>query len=329
MRRGVPTGGEVFAAADIRLMSNDAMRQIHLATLEILERTGIWVELDEALDVYSDGKCLVDRDTHIVRIPPQLVEDALARTPSQIYAYCDRDPENDVVYGAGRTSFTNFAVGLMMNDIETGERRPAVLQDCADIAKIIDACGAHDKCIIPMAASDVAPEMQMIQAYATCVANTTKKVSPTYEQPYELATMVEIAKVVAGGEDVFFKRPSLHGFISPVSPLRLPAGPTACVIWSCRNGLPYNGALSMPMAGATSPPTVAAALAVQNAELLSVLVLQHLIRPGMGFFYSSSGTAMDLQWGTCPVGSPEATLLNAGTAAMGKFYNLPTTTGGL
>jgi trimethylamine--corrinoid protein Co-methyltransferase len=329
MRRGALSGGEALAAADIRLMSDDAMQQIHWATLEVLERTGVWVELDEALDIYSDGKCWVNRDTHNVRIPPQLVEDALAATPSQFVSYCDRDPENDLIYGGRRTNFTNFAVGLMMNDIDTGERRPAVLSDCADIAKIVDASKAHDKCIIPMAASDVAPEMQMIQAYAACVANTTKKISPTYEQPYELATMVEIAKAVAGGEDAFFRRPSLNGFISPVSPLRLPAGPTACVIWACRNGLTNNGALSMPMAGATSPPTVAAALVVQNAELLSVLVLQHLIRPGMGFCYSSSGTAMDLQWGTCPVGSPESALLNAGTAAMAKFYNIPSTTGGL
>jgi trimethylamine---corrinoid protein Co-methyltransferase len=329
MRRGALNGGELRAAADIRFLSHDAMRQIHLATLELLERTGVWVELDEALDIYADGRCWVDRDTHNLRIFPQLVEDALASTPPTLMAYADRDPANDHPVGGGRTSFTNFSVGLQMNDLESGERRPAVLGDCADIAKIVDASDALDFVIIPMAPSDVAPGMQMVSAYAACVANTTKSVSPTYEQPYELAAMVEIAKAVAGGEEAYLKRPSLNGFVSPVSPLKLPAGPMACVIWACRNGLMANGALSMPMAGATAPPSLAAALVIQNAELLSVLVLQHLIRPGMGFFYGSSGTAMDLQWGTCPVGTPEAALVNAGTAAMAKFYDIPSVTGGL
>jgi trimethylamine--corrinoid protein Co-methyltransferase len=329
MRRGALNGGELRAAADIRFLSHDAMKQIHLATLELLERTGIWVELDEALDIYSDGKCCVDRDTHNVRIFPQLVEDALAATPSAIMVYSDRDPDNDLSGGVGRTSFANFAVGLQMNDLDTGERRPTVLRDCVDIARIADACDSFDFVITPVVPSDVAPGMEMVSAYAACAANTTKCVKAAFEQPYELAAMVEIAKAVAGGEDAFLKRPSLTGFVSPVSPLKLPAGPMACIIWACRNGLMANGALSMPMAGATAPPSLAAALVIQNAELLSVLVLQHLIRPGMGFFYASSGTAMDLQWGTCPVGTPEAALVNAGTAAMAKFYDIPSVTGGL
>ena len=47
---------------------------IHLGSLEVLERTGMWVEADDALDIFSDGGCIVDRETRMVRIPPYLAK---------------------------------------------------------------------------------------------------------------------------------------------------------------------------------------------------------------------------------------------------------------
>lgn len=328
MRRGFHRSGDRRAAADIRILSEDAIREIHLGTLEVLERTGIWVEQDEALDIYSDGGCQVDRERHIVCIPPQLVEDALAATPPTTTLYCDRDPHNDVVLGGNRTLFTNFAVGLQMNDLETEERRPAVLHDCADIARVVDASEAFDFHLMPLAPSDVTPEMQAARAYATCVANTTKKVMPSYESVFELETIVKIAKVVAGSEEAFAKRPSVHAFAVPVSPLRLSKDATESLIWGARHGL-HGKAISMPMAGGTAPVSIAATLVVQNAEQLSVLVLQHLVNRGLPFIYGTSATCMDLRWGTCPQGSPEAAMICAGTAAIAKYYDIPNLSGGL
>lgn len=328
MKRGFHCGGERRAAADIRIFSEDALKQIHLGTLEVLERTGVWVEQDEALDIYVDGGCPVDRDRHIVRIPPQLVVDALAATPPVATLYCDRDPQHDVVLGGNRVVFTNFAVGLMMQDFESGERRPAVLADCADIARVVDACPSLAFHFAPVAPSDIPPEMQGPRAYATCVANTTKKVLPAYDSLFQLQTIVKIATVVAGGEDVFARRPSVFGLAVPVSPLRLPKDPTEILIWGARHGV-GGKSVPMPMAGATAPPSVAAALVVQNAEQLALLTLQHLVHRGLPFIFGTSGTAMDLQWGTCPVGSPEAALVWAGTAAMCKYYDLPNQSGGL
>jgi trimethylamine---corrinoid protein Co-methyltransferase len=328
MKRGFHRGGERRAAADIRILSEDALKEIHLGTLEVLERTGIWVEQDEALDIYADGGCHVDRERHIVCIPPQLVEEALAATPPTVTLWAERDPSNDVVLGGTRVAFTNFAVGLMMNDLESGERRPTVLTDCADIARVMDASPAFDWMAVPMAPSDVAPAMLGPRAYATCVANTTKKVIAVYETVFELETIVKIATVLAGGEDAFARRPSVQVNAVSVSPLRLPRKPTEILIWGARHGL-IGKSVPMPMAGATAPPSIAAALVVQNAEELSLLVLQHLVHRGLPFIFGTSGTAMDLQWGTSPVGSPEAALVYAGTAAMAKYYDIPNQSGGL
>ena len=52
-------------------LSEGDLQDIHLATLEVLERTGVWVEADDAIDVFADGGCHVDRETRRVRIPAE------------------------------------------------------------------------------------------------------------------------------------------------------------------------------------------------------------------------------------------------------------------
>ena len=65
----------------MRPLSDGDLQDIHLASLEVLERTGMWVEADDAIDIFADGGCRVDRETRRVRIPPELVEDAIRSTP--------------------------------------------------------------------------------------------------------------------------------------------------------------------------------------------------------------------------------------------------------
>ena len=77
-RHGHRPAAAAPAASSLSVFTDDEIDDIHLATLEVLERTGVWVELDEALDVFADGGCLVDRETHVVRIPPPVVEEAIA-----------------------------------------------------------------------------------------------------------------------------------------------------------------------------------------------------------------------------------------------------------
>ena len=59
-------------------LSEGDLQDIHLASLEVLERTGMWVEADDAIDVFADGGCRVDRDTRMVRLPPAVVEEPSA-----------------------------------------------------------------------------------------------------------------------------------------------------------------------------------------------------------------------------------------------------------
>jgi trimethylamine--corrinoid protein Co-methyltransferase len=75
-----PWGG---ARVRLNVLSERDLDDIHEATLQVLEQTGVWVEDAEALDVLADAGCAVDREVRSVRIPPGVVEDAIGSAPAE------------------------------------------------------------------------------------------------------------------------------------------------------------------------------------------------------------------------------------------------------
>ena len=83
------------------------------------------------------------------------------------------------------------------------------------------------------------------------------------------------------------------------------------------------------MAGATSPVTLAAAVAQQNAEALAAVVLVQAVRPGAPVMYGSFLTGLEMRTGAPAFGRPEAALGILGSAQMARRYRLPCRAGGV
>ena len=112
--------------------------QIHLATLEILRRTGVRVLEDEALSLLKEAGALVTED-NLVKLPAALVEWALKQAPSRI-GLCARGSDRVVVPLEGRQ--VNFGPGSDCPnylDPRTGQTRPFALQDMVDCVHLVDA----------------------------------------------------------------------------------------------------------------------------------------------------------------------------------------------
>ncbi|MGD2013955.1 MAG: trimethylamine methyltransferase family protein, partial [Desulfobacterales bacterium] len=103
----------------LNVMTDDEAHEIHLATLEVLKETGVFVESEEALEVLDGGGCRVERKTKTVKFPEWVVEDAIRSAPASFIA-CGRRPEDDVVLEDNRVTFTNFGEGIMFVDPYTG-----------------------------------------------------------------------------------------------------------------------------------------------------------------------------------------------------------------
>ena len=112
-----------------------------------------------------------------------------------------------------------------------------------------------------------------------------------------------------------------------ISPLQHEGGSIEAALEFAKAGIPISF-YGMPQAGATSPVTLAGAVVINNAEVLSGLVIAQLVHPGTPVMYGTGGAGFDMKAGTWTGGSPERALISAAAGELAKYYNMPSLVGG-
>lgn len=321
MNRRPHAGKLLNGGLRMEILTAEEVEEIHLGTLEVLEKTGVFVEDDTARQRFGDHGAEVDEREKIVRIPPYMVEDAVRSAPRKV-VLAGRDPEHDLVLESNRVHFTNFSEGVKINDLASGENRDPIKQDLVDSARVIDYLPEVDFCEKAMGAHDVdqaAVALHNAEAYLT---NTTKHCAFGPVNGVLLNKILEMGHLIAGGFEAFKRRPLVSFTTCPVSPLKLIQDCCEIIMEAARNNVVCN-ILSMAMAGGTAPVTLAGTLVTHNAEILSGITLSQLTRKGAPVIYGSSTTAMDLKMAAATVGTPECALISGAVARLARYYALP------
>ena len=105
MKRNIHAGKSHNGGLEFRVLSETDKTRIHVSTLEVLLKTGVFVEDEQALDIFDGGGCTIDPKTKMVKIPPHVVEDAIQSAP-EIVLMAGRDPNDDGVLEMNRGSFS-------------------------------------------------------------------------------------------------------------------------------------------------------------------------------------------------------------------------------
>ncbi len=303
------------------MFSADEMYEMHMATLQVLEKTGIKVYDAEARTYFADAGCQVDESTMIVRFPNWLVEEGVKMAPRKLALY-GRDPNNDIVLEGKRVHFCNFGEGVAIVDPYTGEVRDTLLKDLIDTARFCDYMDEMDLVERMVAPHDVHPALHPIVSTEVCLNNTTKPFILGGVHEEHVPYIHEMAVAVAGSEEALRLKPMFAVNCCPTTPLQITKSSARTVMALARLNIPINY-ISMAMAGATSPVTLAGTLVCHNAEILSMILLSQFVSKGTPIIYGSSTTTMDLKTTSTPVGCPEFAMLNAAVAALAQFYSVP------
>ena len=137
MKRNIYAGRSHSGGLEFRVLSETDKARIHASTLEVLQKTGVYVEDEQSLEIFAGGGCIIDPLKKMVKIPPHLVEDAIQSAP-EIILMAGRDPKDDMVLEMGRVSFSCFGTAIKVTDPDTGEIRDSTKADLADCARVID-----------------------------------------------------------------------------------------------------------------------------------------------------------------------------------------------
>ena len=321
MKRNVQADIQLQGGLSLNVLGADEVREIHRATLELLDQTGVFVEDDRALDCLASGGARVERKSRMVQIPPALVEEAIRSAPSKV-VLAGRDPKHDLVLEGDRVHFTNFSEGVKVNDLETGENRTPVKQDLKDTARVIDYLEEVDFCEKALGAHDVNQATVPLHNAEAYLTNTSKHCAFGPGNGSLLNKILEMAAAIVGGFKKLKERPIVSFTTCPVSPLKLITDCCEIIMESARNNVACN-ILSMAMSGGTAPVSTAGTLVVHNAEVLAGITLSQLTRRGAPVIYGSSTTAMDLRLAAATVGTPECALISTAVVRIAKEYLLP------
>lgn len=127
---------ELHHKPTLNVLDKDQIEQIHLATMEVLERTGIRITHLKALELLDGAGATVDWNR--VRIPAQLVEQAIHTSPSH-FALGKRNGEPAIFLEDNKSYFGAGLDGVDYLNPITDERRRFSSEDCRVIATISNA----------------------------------------------------------------------------------------------------------------------------------------------------------------------------------------------
>jgi trimethylamine--corrinoid protein Co-methyltransferase len=304
-------------ASGCRLFTDTQLDEIHLASLEILRHTGVRVHEAEALALLQDAGCVV-KDGDLAKFPASVVEDALLYAPPRI-VLCDRTGEPRMYLEGHRTYFGTGSDLPNTLDLETGERRPSLLSDVENTARLVDSLPNLDFAMSMALPSDVPAETSDRRSFLAMIENTIKPVVFTAWDEAGLADIIAMAQVVAGSADQLALNPFLLVYLEPTSPLQHSQAALRKLLLMADHGLPVVYAPGS-LDGATAPVTEAGSLVMSCAEALSGLVIAQLRRKGTPFVWGSGGGPLDMLTAVCAYGSPEFMLHCMGMAELGHYY---------
>jgi trimethylamine--corrinoid protein Co-methyltransferase len=304
------------------VLSRHDVERIHEHSLDLLEHVGIDYQTPKALSILEKLGCPVDRERAWASLPRELVEWALGQAP-RVVRLAARDPARDVMLDGRRCHHTTDSQGTQAVDLETGERRESLTEDLKRGLLFADALDMVEIVNVMVAANDVPAHVRTIHHFALAFSQTSKHVRTGVLHVGQVPFIVELARVVLGGDEF---RPIFSVVDCTISPLMHDGPMTEACIELARLGVPIM-VYPMPLAGGTSPVTLGGTLLVNNVEFLSGLVLFQAVNPGTPIIYGAGASQLDMHTGRYG-GSADLNGLGLALCAMARFYNLPVNLGG-
>lgn len=267
----------------VRFHSDEELDRLREATLHVLERVGVTFPSARALDLLSAHGARVDARTQVVRFPPDLVLRALATVP-RFYTLGARDPAFDLRFAEGVTYLSNDGCGHLVLDIGSTTTRPSTKDDVARAAQVCDYLSAISF-LWPMISAQDCGATAPLHEIDALWSNSIKHVQGFVHGAAAARRAVEMATIVAGGEEARRARPPLSAMVCTVSPLMQDREAIEAALEFAAAGVPV-GFTAMPTMGTTAPATMAGLLTVADAEVVSATVLVQLAAPGAPVFHS-------------------------------------------
>jgi len=309
-----------YGRPEINLLSESQLHKLHLASLDILERTGMKFFDPEAVELLESGGARVE-NKNIVKIPSYMVNEALRTIPEKIIIG-DRNG-NDALTLEGMNVYWGTGTDTPhIIDPYTQKRRKTELKDVTNAALLCDHLSNIDFIGSMGVAYDVPEKVSDRYQFAEMIANTTKPILFTAWDKEGLSDIYNMCVAVAGNEENFKQKPFIIHYSEPSSPLQHSIEATQKLIFCAEKGIPLVY-VSAPVSGASSPVTIAGSLLISTSEWLSAVVLHQLKKRGAPIIYGGGNAPLDMKASMALYSDPTIRLHGIALKKMASYYGVP------
>ncbi len=306
----------------LELLNKALIEKIIQEALILLEREGIFVENEEAQELFQAAGMKVDTSTQRVYLTRQLVHNSLATTPAVIKLY-DQSGDKEYIVGEDNVHFDPGSAAVTILDFKTQSQRKANTSDVVNFVRVTDRLNNIEFQSTGLISQDV-PEVlgDSFRMYIGLLNSSKPMVTGTFRVE-GFKPMLDMLVAVRGSKEKLAEKPLAIFDACPSPPLKWSNLTTQSLIDSARAGIPSE-LISMGMTGATSLITITGTLVQHVAENLTGLVICQLAKTGAPVIFGGSPSSFDMRKGTTPMGAIETMMIDSGYAQIAKHFNLPT-----
>lgn len=289
--------------------------------MQVLQEVGFEVQGENALRLFKKTGASVDSEKRVVRLNEKQVLDLIGNAPNSV-TLCGRNPDHDIVLGAGNVYFGTGGTALNVLDSDTNEQRPATLSDLIDIARIVQVMDNIHVFLLPTYPNDIPVKDVDVNRFFAGLCYTTKHIMGGIYTHKGMKDVIHMAEKLAGSPEALRERPFISMIACSISPLRLDKKYGSFMIHLAQESIPAAVPVE-PLSGATSPASLAGTLVIQNCDGLINIMLTQLANPGAPVIYGSVATSINFKDMSYLGGPVESGMINAATAQLARHYGLP------
>jgi trimethylamine--corrinoid protein Co-methyltransferase len=302
------------------LLEPQLIERILAEAFALISQRGVTVQAPAAAELLSAAGARVENG--IAQVPESLARRAFESVPREFCLY-NRAGEPAVKYGGNNVQFDPGSSCVHVLDPDTLEHRMTQTADLVKLVKVAEMLPQYAAQSTAVVCNEVPREMGDLYRLFVVLLHSNKPIVTGAFSPHGAPAMIEMLEVDSGGQAELRVKPRAIFDVCPSPPLHWTEFAAQNLVDLARAWVPAE-IVSMPLAGATSPATLAGSIVQHAAECISGITIHQLAQPGAPVVWGGAPAIFDMRTGITPMGAIETCMLNIASAQVAKSFGLPT-----
>jgi trimethylamine---corrinoid protein Co-methyltransferase len=308
----------------LKVVPDELIPRILDEAKHILAEIGIEVrgpKLRERL-LASEPRLKFDAAGERILFPPEVVDQAVASTPSEFILY-NRNGEPHATLGGNHVHFVPGSSGLKVLDHRTGDTRLAKTPDFVEYVRLCDGLQHIDYLATAFSTNDIEPQVSDAWRLYLTLTNSLRPVVSGAFTEHGTHRMAEMMQLFRHDKADLVARPMSIFTITATGFFRYSEDSCQNMLDCIDYGIPIE-IVPVTLMGLIAPVTLVGATVFHCADVLAGLTMAQIVKPGAPVLFGGAPATFHMKTASSPMAAIEALHLDTAYVQVAKHLGLPT-----